>query len=72
MRVLSQDRQRGGCRGGARAGVAAVIRSVAFVCVTTVEALTHRAVLHHPEVLSEEGSAALVDEATRLLVRYLQ
>lgn len=44
----------------------------AFVCVTTVEALAHRAVLHHPEVLAEEGSAALVDEATRLLVRYLQ
>lgn len=43
-----------------------------FVCVTTVEALTHRAVLHHPEVLSEERSATLVDEATRLLVRYLQ
>lgn len=53
------------------------IRSVdlelaSFVCVTTVEALTHRAVLHHPEVLSEERSATLVDEATRLLVRYLQ
>lgn len=44
----------------------------AFVCVTTVEALAHRAVLHHPEVLAEDGSAALVDEATRLLVRYLQ
>lgn len=43
-----------------------------FVCVTTVEALTHRAVLHHPEVLAEESSATLVDEATRLLVRYLQ
>src|SRR5690348_11027944 len=43
-----------------------------FVCVTTVEALTHGAVLHHPEVLSEERSASLVDEATRLLVRYLQ
>jgi AcrR family transcriptional regulator len=43
-----------------------------FVCVTAVEALAHRAVLHHPEVLSEEGSTALVDEATRLLVRYLQ
>ena len=43
-----------------------------FVCVTTVEALTHRAVLHHPEVLSGEGSATLVDEVTRLLVRYLQ
>lgn len=36
----------------------------AFVCVTTVEALAHRAVLHHPDVLSEEGSAAFVDEAS--------
>lgn len=43
-----------------------------FVCVTAVEALTHRAVLHHPEVLSQERKATLVDEATRLLVRYLQ
>lgn len=44
----------------------------AFVCVTTIEALTHRAVLHHPELLSEKGSAVLVEEATRLLVRYLE
>jgi len=45
----------------------------AFVCVTSIEALTHTAVLHHCEMLSNDGAtAALVDEATRLIVRYLQ
>ena len=44
----------------------------AFICVTSIEAVTHRAVLHHPEVLSEQRSGALVEEATRLLVRYLR
>jgi hypothetical protein len=40
--------------------------------VTTIEALTHTAVAHHSESLSDEAFAALVDEATRLIVRYLQ
>lgn len=44
----------------------------AFVCVTSIEALTHAAVLHHPEVLADEAAVTLVDEATRLIVRYLQ
>jgi len=45
----------------------------AFVCVTSIEALTHTAVLHHSEMLSnDEATNALVDEATRLVVRYLQ
>lgn len=44
----------------------------AFVCVTSIEALTHAAVLHHSETFSEAAFAALVDEATRLVVRYLQ
>jgi AcrR family transcriptional regulator len=44
----------------------------AFVCVTSIEALTHVAVLHHSETFSEAAFAALVDEATRLVVRYLQ
>jgi AcrR family transcriptional regulator len=44
----------------------------AFVCVTSIEALTHTAVLHHPEVLADEAAATLVDEATRLIVRYLR
>ena len=40
----------------------------AFVCVTSIEAVTHTAVIHRSEMLSEE----LVNEATRLIVRYLQ
>jgi AcrR family transcriptional regulator len=42
----------------------------AFVCVTSIEALTHTAVLHH-EIVSNEATEALVDEATRLVVGYL-
>jgi AcrR family transcriptional regulator len=43
----------------------------AFVCVTSIEAVTHRAVLHHAETFSEHAIEALIDEATRLVVRYL-
>jgi AcrR family transcriptional regulator len=44
----------------------------AFVCVTSIEALTHTAVLHRSEILSDETMGKLVDEATRLVVGYLQ
>lgn len=44
----------------------------AFVCVTSIEALTHTAVLHHSEMLSDDTTEALIDEATRLVVRYLR
>jgi AcrR family transcriptional regulator len=44
----------------------------AFMVVTSIEALTHRAVLHHPEMLADEATEALIDEATRLVVRYLK
>lgn len=44
----------------------------AFVCVTAIEALTHTAVLHRPEALADEAVERLVDEATRLIVRYLR
>jgi AcrR family transcriptional regulator len=44
----------------------------AFVCVTSIEALTHTAVLHHSESFSDETFGELLDEATRLVVRYLQ
>ena len=44
----------------------------AFVCVTSIEALTHTAVLHRPEVLSDEAVGTFVDEATRLVIRYLR
>jgi AcrR family transcriptional regulator len=48
------------------------LRLAAFVCVTSIEALTHTAVLRHPEMLSDEAVGTLVDEATRLIVGYLQ
>lgn len=49
------------------------LRLASFVCVTTIEALTHTAVLHHSEtLLTEESAAALIDEATRLVARYLR
>jgi AcrR family transcriptional regulator len=44
----------------------------AFVCVTAVEALTHAAVVRRPESLTDEQAAKLVDEVTRLVVRYLR
>lgn len=43
-----------------------------FVCVTSIEALTHSAVLHHPALLSEERLEALIDEGTRLVTGYLR
>jgi AcrR family transcriptional regulator len=44
----------------------------AFVCVTSIEALTHTAVLYRSEALSGAAMETLIDEATRLIVRYLQ
>jgi AcrR family transcriptional regulator len=43
-----------------------------FVCVTTIEALTHNAVLHHPKMLSRETMETLIDEAARLVTGYLR
>lgn len=43
-----------------------------FVCGTSIEALTHTAVLHHSGMLSDEAVGTLVDETTRLVVGYLQ
>ena len=42
-----------------------------FVCVATVEALTHAAVVNRPEVLSDK-SGVFADEVTRLVVGYLR
>ena len=42
----------------------------AFVCVTSIEALTHTAVLHRKMVCAEELEA-LIEQATRLVVGYL-
>lgn len=44
----------------------------AFVCVTSIEALTHTAVLHRSEMHSDEAVGTLVDEAARLVLRYLR
>ncbi len=44
----------------------------AFVCATTIEALTHSAVLHRSEELSDEAAGKLIDEATHLVAGYLQ
>jgi hypothetical protein len=43
-----------------------------LVSVTSIEALTHNAVLHHSEMLTDEAAETLVDEATRLVVGYLR
>jgi AcrR family transcriptional regulator len=43
-----------------------------FVCVTSIEALTHNAVLHHAKALSHDAMEKLVDEGTRLVVGYLK
>jgi AcrR family transcriptional regulator len=43
-----------------------------FVCVTSIEALTHNAVLHHSKTLSDEAMESLVEESTRLVVGYLK
>jgi len=42
-----------------------------FVCVATVEALTHAAAVDRPEVLSDK-SGVFADEVTRLVVGYLR
>jgi AcrR family transcriptional regulator len=44
----------------------------AFVCVTSIEALSHTAVLHRSDILSDGAASTLVEEATRLIVRYLR
>jgi AcrR family transcriptional regulator len=48
------------------------VELAAFICVTTVEALTHAAVIHRPDVLSDEKAHAFIDEVTRLVLRYLR
>ena len=46
------------------------LKLAAFVCVTSIEALTHTAVLHH-KMVSDEATGALIDQVTRLVVGYL-
>lgn len=42
-----------------------------FICVTAIEALTHNAVLHHDQALSDEAMEALINESARLVIGYL-
>jgi len=42
-----------------------------YICVTSIEALTHNAVLHHAKMLSDETTDAFINDATRLVVGYL-
>jgi AcrR family transcriptional regulator len=46
------------------------VKLAAFVCVTTIEALTHAAVLHR-KISAEEEMEAVIEHTTRLIVRYL-
>lgn len=43
-----------------------------FVCVTSIETLTHNAVLHYSRMLSDETMEALIDEGVRLVTGYLK
>lgn len=42
-----------------------------FICVSTVEALTHGAVIRNPKLMQDK-TTILIDEATRLVVQYLR
>ena len=44
----------------------------AFVLTTTVEALTHAAVLRRPDLLDDDKAGAFVDEVAGLVLRYLR
>jgi len=43
-----------------------------FVCVTSIEALTHNAVLHYSKMLSDGAMERLIDEGARLVTGYLK
>jgi AcrR family transcriptional regulator len=44
----------------------------AYVCVTSIEALSHNTVLHRAEMLTDEALGMLIDETTRLILGYLK
>lgn len=48
------------------------LEMASFVCVTSIEALTHNAVLHHSKLMTEERMQALIDEGARLVTGYLK
>jgi AcrR family transcriptional regulator len=44
----------------------------AFVCVTSIEALAHNAVLHNSEAFADAAMDSLIDEGTLLVLGYLK
>lgn len=44
----------------------------AFVCVSSVEALAHEAVLRHEEFIADERVETFIDEVTHLVVQYVR
>ncbi|HWJ70611.1 MAG TPA: TetR/AcrR family transcriptional regulator [Sphingobium sp.] len=44
----------------------------AFVCVTSIEALTHTAVIHRPDILTDQAVGRLMTETARMVVGYLR
>jgi len=44
----------------------------AFILVTTIEALTHSAVLHRPDILADGRAGEFADEVAGLVLRYLR
>lgn len=43
-----------------------------FICVTSIEAMTHNAVLHYTRVMSDEAMDMLIDEGARMVIGYLK
>jgi AcrR family transcriptional regulator len=44
----------------------------AFVCVTSIEAVAHNAVLHHVDLSKDAAVEPLIEDTTRLIVGYLE
>jgi AcrR family transcriptional regulator len=44
----------------------------AFICITSIEALTHNAVIHRPDILAGPAAARFVAETCRLVLGYLK
>jgi len=44
----------------------------AFICITTIEALTHTAVIHRPDILADQAVERLITETARLIIGYLR
>jgi AcrR family transcriptional regulator len=47
------------------------VELAAFVCVSSIEAVTHTAVIHRPDLISHDRASRLVEQTTRLILGYL-